>query len=58
MYRSVYASTSMSSKEELETFYDDLQTTMSHDKSQFKIIIGEFNAKVGEGNAEACRGKF
>ena len=27
-------------EEELENFYDDLQTTMSHDKPQFKIIMG------------------
>ena len=47
----------MSSEKGLENYYDDLQITMSHDKSQYKIIMGDFNAKVGEGNGEACMGK-
>ena len=29
---------------------------MSHDKSQFKIIMWDFNERVGEGNGEACMG--
>ena len=46
----VHALPSMSREEEQENFCDDLQTTMPHDKSQFKIIMGDFNAKIGEGN--------
>ena len=42
----------------IEKLYDEHQTTMSHDKSQFNIIMGDFNTKVGEGNGEACMGKF
>ena len=54
----VYTPTSMSSEEELENFYDDLQTTMSHDKSQCKIIMGDFNPKVGEGNEKHVWGNL
>ena len=54
----VYATTTMSNKEELENFYDDLQTTMSRDKSQFMIIMGDFNGNVGEGNEGAYKWRF
>ena len=42
----VYAPTPMSSEEEQENFYNDLQTTMSHDKSQFNIIMGTLRPKL------------
>ena len=35
----------------------NLHTTMSHGKSQFKIMR-EFNEKVDKGNGEACMGQF
>ena len=54
----VHALTLMSREEEQENVCDDLQTTMPHDKSQFKIIMGDFNAKVGEGNGQPCMGKL
>ena len=41
----VYAPTSVSSQEELEEFYDDLQTEMRHKKTHYNVIMGDFNAK-------------
>ena len=35
----VYAPTSVSSQEELEEFYDDLQTEMRHKKTHYNVII-------------------
>ena len=46
----VYAPTSVSSQEELEEFYDDLQTEMRHKKTHYNVIMGDFNAKVGKGD--------
>ncbi|XP_066966027.1 craniofacial development protein 2-like [Macrobrachium rosenbergii] len=46
----VYAPTSVSSQEELDNFYDGLYT-------HYNIIMGDFNAKIGQGN-EDCVGKF
>ena len=54
----VYAPTSMSSEEELDNFYNDLQITMPHDKSQFKMTMGDFNTTVGEGNGKDVWGNL
>lgn len=44
----IYAPTSNAEDEEIETFYDKLRETMNSSPSQdIKIIIGDFNAKVG-----------
>ena len=56
-YIQVYAPTSVSSQEELEEFYDDLQTEMRHKKTHYNVIMGDFNAKVGKGD-EDCVGSF
>ena len=53
----VYAPTSTSSDEELETFYEEVTQALDHQKAQQTIIMGDFNAKIGEGN-ESCLGKF
>ena len=53
----VYAPTSVSSQEELEEFYDALQTEMRHKKTHYNVIMGDFNAKVGKGD-EDCVGSF
>ncbi|GFR82663.1 craniofacial development protein 2-like [Elysia marginata] len=51
----VYAPTSTSSKEEIETFYEELEKAISECTSQDPLIImGDFNAKVGQhGNEKA-----
>ena len=44
-----YAPTSTSSEAELDTFYDQLEQAMSICKaSEMKIVMGDFNAKIGE----------
>ena len=53
----VYAPTSLSSQEELDEFYDDLYTEMKYKKAHFNIIMGDFNAKIGNGDEE-CVGNF
>ena len=55
----VYAPTSLSSKEDLDEFYDDLNTELDRpdNASHFTTIMGDFNAKVGRG-AEDCMGNF
>ena len=45
-----YAPTSTSSEENLEDFYHDLDKAMSICKSsEMKIVMGDVNAKIGEG---------
>ena len=43
----VYAPTSTHEDEAVEEFYEELSKIMSENKSYYKIVIGEFNAKVG-----------
>jgi exonuclease III len=43
----VYAPTSSHSDEEVEELYEEIARTMEKDPSHFKIIMGDFNAKVG-----------
>ncbi|XP_066943537.1 craniofacial development protein 2-like [Macrobrachium rosenbergii] len=52
----VYAPTSVSSQGALDNFYDGLYTTINNNKAHY-IIMGDFNAKIGQGN-EDCVGKF
>ena len=45
-----YAPTSTSSEHDLETFYHHLDKAMSICKTaEMKIVMGDFNAKIGEG---------
>ncbi|VDM63732.1 unnamed protein product [Angiostrongylus costaricensis] len=43
----VYAPTSNYDEEEVETFYMDLKKFYREDHTFFKVIIGDFNAKIG-----------
>uniref|UniRef100_A0A0K0CTA4 Endo/exonuclease/phosphatase domain-containing protein n=1 Tax=Angiostrongylus cantonensis TaxID=6313 RepID=A0A0K0CTA4_ANGCA len=43
----VYAPTSNYDEEEVEAFYMDLEKFYREDHTFFKIIIGDFNAKIG-----------
>ena len=53
----VYAPTSASTDEELECFHEEVTHAFDHRKIQHTIIMGDFNAKIGEGT-ESCLGKF
>ncbi|GFS23981.1 craniofacial development protein 2-like [Elysia marginata] len=54
----VYAPTSTSSEEEIETFYEELEKAMSECTSQDPLIImADFNAKVGQHGNENAVGK-
>ena len=55
----VYSPTSLSSKEDLDEFYEDLNTEFDRpdNASHFTTVMGDFNAKVGRG-AEDCMGNF
>ena len=52
----VYAPTSESTQDDLDKFYDDLNTNLQNCKSQFIIIMGDFNAKVEVANGDAVGG--
>ena len=56
----VYASTSSHSDEEVEELYEEIGKSMEKNKSQYKIIMGDFNAKVGQHHQSdgATVGKF
>lgn len=43
-----YAPTSNSEDEEAEEFYEDLSTTIKDEKSHYKLVMGDWNAKIGE----------
>ncbi|KAK6765484.1 hypothetical protein RB195_025412 [Necator americanus] len=43
----VYAPTSSYEEEEVEAFYMDLEKFYREDHAFYKVIIGDFNAKVG-----------
>ena len=43
----VYAPTSLSSEEELDSFYDTLDITLNSHRSQRNYVMGDFNAKIG-----------
>ena len=43
----VYAPTSTHEDEEVEEFYAEVSKIMSENKSYYKIVLGDFNAKVG-----------
>lgn len=46
-----YAPTSASTDEDVEQFYEDLTTAKNQENTKFKIIMGDFNAKVGQRTA-------
>ena len=44
----VYAPTSQSSDDEIESFYDDITQVMDQEKTKYTLVVGDFNAKVGK----------
>ena len=45
----VYAPTSNCNEDEVEAFYTDLEKFYREDHTFYKVIIGDFNAKIGQG---------
>ena len=55
----VYAPTSDKSDEEIESFYQDIRTLLNATKKhQVTIVLGDFNAKVGDTKVDGCTGAF
>ena len=54
-----YAPTADKDMAEIESFYEDVEKAMKHLKSQdIKIIMGDFNAKVGNDRIDKIVGPF
>ena len=47
-----YAPTSSSTDEAIETFYESIENALKDSASKYKILIGDFNAKIGTKDKE------
>lgn len=56
----VYAPTSTCSDEEIDAFYDDVDSALSRRSSHYTLLMGDFNAKLGLRNddTEASMGPY
>jgi len=55
----VYAPTTVSTEDEIETFHEELKQVLKQVKNhEINVIMGDFNAKVGEGRFEALVGPY
>lgn len=56
----VYAPTSASENDEVEQLYEDISLAQRSEKTQFTIVMGDFNAKIGNINKDNIpnRGNF
>lgn len=55
----IYAPTADKPDEEIELFYDNLQSVLSSTKTRdATIIIGDFNAKIGKGRCDKYVGEY
>ena len=55
----VYAPTSESTEDDIESFYDNLDTAKAHCKShEIILVMGDLNAKVGKGQSNETTGKY
>lgn len=52
----VYAPTSQASEIDTEYFYDMLKQAIDEDQGRFKLIMGDFNAKIGKKSGETYVG--
>ncbi|KAK6761319.1 hypothetical protein RB195_022398 [Necator americanus] len=54
-----YSLTSAADDSELDAFYEELEEIVRNEKSFYKFVVGDFNAKLGEATEEECRiGRF
>ena len=52
----VYAPTSSASEAELDQFYETVEAALTDTKARYKVLIGDFNAKIGvKTNNEPCQ---
>lgn len=55
----IYAPTADKNEEELENFYSDLQKTLRLTASRdITVVMGDFNAKIGEGRCDSTVGQY
>ncbi|KAK6764768.1 hypothetical protein RB195_024915 [Necator americanus] len=54
-----YSPTSAADESELGAFYEELEEVVRNEKSFYKFVVGDFNAKVEKATEEECRiGRF
>ncbi|KAK6749834.1 hypothetical protein RB195_002069 [Necator americanus] len=54
-----YSPTSAADESELDAFYEELEEVVRNEKSFYKFVIGDFNAKLGKATEEEYRiGRF
>ncbi|KAK6761887.1 hypothetical protein RB195_022831 [Necator americanus] len=54
-----YSSTSAADESELDAFYEELEEVVRNEKSFYKFVVGDFNAKLGKATEEEYRiGRF
>ena len=56
---SCYSPTSAADESELDAFYEELEEVIRNEKSFYKFVVGDFNAKLGKVTEEEYRiGRF
>ncbi|KAK6755767.1 hypothetical protein RB195_014263 [Necator americanus] len=54
-----YSPTSAADDSELDAFYEELEEVVRNEKSFYKFVVGDFNAKLGKATEEKYRiGRF
>ncbi|KAK6763193.1 hypothetical protein RB195_023780 [Necator americanus] len=54
-----YSPTSAADESELDAFYEELEEVISNEKSFYKFVVGDFNAKLGKATEKEYRiGRF
>ncbi|KAK6752033.1 hypothetical protein RB195_003449 [Necator americanus] len=54
-----YSPTSAADESELDAFYEELEEVVRNEKSFYKLVVGDFNAKLGKATKEEYRiGRF
>ena len=50
-----YLPTSNHTNEEVDTVYEEIDNLVNNNKAYYNIVMGDFNAKTGHGNASELR---